>query len=130
VSEPHGRRIASALGILGGVGGIAVSVWFLLASSRGGGEPVVDFSEGELKALSVVALVLFCVVLAAGVSAGRFPRASGLTLIVAAGLSLIVAIYGIVVWFFGGLLLVPFGLLAMIGGVVAVASSGGGDRHP
>ena len=41
---------ALLVGVVGSLGGIAMSAWFLIASSHGGGgDPVVDFSEAELK---------------------------------------------------------------------------------
>ena len=114
--------IALLVGIVGSLGGIAVSAWFLIASSHGGGgDPVVDFSEAELKTYAIAMLVLFFVALLASLLGLRTPRASGLALIAAGGLSIALAVYGIVAWLFGGLLLLPFGFLVLVAGVLKIA---------
>lgn len=84
------------VGVIGSLGGIIISAWFLVASSHGGGEAVADFSEAELKAYSIAMLVLFFVALLATLRGLKTPRASGLTLIVTGGLSLVLAVYGTV----------------------------------
>ncbi len=47
------------VGVIGSLGGIVISAWFLAASSHRGGEPVADFSEAELTAYSIAMLVSF-----------------------------------------------------------------------
>jgi hypothetical protein len=117
--------IALLVGIVGSLGGIAMSSWFLIASShRGGGDPVVDFSEAELRAYCIAMLVLFFVALVASLLGLKIPRASGLALVVTGGLSIALAVYGIVAWLFGGLLLIPFGFLILVAGVILVARGG------
>ena len=117
--------IALLVGIVGSLGGIAMSSWFLVASShRGGGEPVVDFSEAELRAYSIAMLVFFFVALVASLLGLKTPRASGLALVVTGGLSIALAVYGLVAWLFGGLLLIPFGFLILVAGVILVARGG------
>ena len=116
--------IALLVGIVGSLGGIAMSSWFLIASSHGGGGDPVGFSEAELKAYSIAMLVLFCVGLVAVLLGLRTPRASGLALVVTGGLSVALAVYGIVAWLFGGLLLIPFGFLILVAGVILVARGG------
>ena len=74
------------MGVIGSLGGIAVSSWFLIAAShRGGGDPVVDFSEAELTVYSIAMLVFFFVALLASLLGLRTPRASGLALVAAGG---------------------------------------------
>ena len=80
----------------------------------------MDFSEAELKAYSIAMLVLFCVALVATVLGLKTPRAAGLILTVSAGLSVILAVFGTVVWLGGGLLLVPFGFLVLVAGVILI----------
>lgn len=81
---------------------------------------MVDFSEAGLKAYSLAMLVLFCVALAATVVAHRTPTTSGLALVVTGGLSIALAVYGIVAWLFGGLFVVPFGFLILVAGVILI----------
>lgn len=110
------------VGVIGSLGGIAVSSWFLIAAShRGGGDPVVDFSEAELTVYSIAMLVFFFVALLASLLGLKTPRASGLALVAAGGLSIALAVYGIVAWLFGGLLLIPFGFLVLVAGVLRIA---------
>ena len=108
------------VGVIGSLGGIVISSWFLAASSHRGGEPVADFSEAELKANSIAMLLFFFVALVASLFGLKAPRASGLILICTGGLSLVLAVYGTVVWLGGGLLLVPFGFLVLVAGVILI----------
>jgi hypothetical protein len=121
--RPRGRAIdwaAPILGVIGSLGGIGLSAWFLFTASDRGGEPVIDFSATELKAYSVSLLVFFVIALATTVLSPRIPRASGLVLIIVGGLNLVVAVYGTLVWLFGGLLLIPFAFLLLIAGVLLI----------
>ena len=123
--------IALLVGVIGGLGGIATSSWFLIASShRGGGDPVVGFSETELKAYSIAMLLLFFVALVASLLGLKTPRAAGLALVATGGLSIALAVYGIVTWLFGGLLLIPFGFLVLVAGVILITRRRSRDGYP
>ena len=119
--RPAASWAALLVGAIGSLGGIAMSAWFLVASSHGGGgDPVVNFSQVELKAYSITMLVLFCIALAATTLSLKAPRAAGLALIVSAGLSMILAVFGTLMWLGGGLLLMPCGFLAVVAGAILI----------
>ena len=84
---------------------------------------MVDFSEAELRAYSVATLVFFFIALVAALIGLRAPGASGLILICIGGTSLVLAVFGTVVWLFGGLLLIPFGFIVLLAGVVLIPAA-------
>lgn len=122
------RWIGLSTGLLGSLGGFALSVYGLHGLSYPG-EPFLGFvSEPGAKTFLGAMIALFVVGVFATVSSLKAPRIAGMILIAIGGVVVIASVLGTALLFYAGLFLIPFGFLVLVAGALATTSAESAHR--